>query len=66
MTKRIAVTRRERVAVSAEQRQHLIDDAAFFRAEKRRIKRGTVGDRERCRSEAEAAINAVLGRKRSN
>ena len=49
-----------RVAMTPEQRSHLIEDMAFFRAEERRRAQGKLGDHERCRREAHAALNAIL------
>ncbi len=49
-----------RVAITPEQRSHLINDMAFFRVEQQRRAQGTPGDQERCRREAQAALNAIL------
>jgi hypothetical protein len=47
------------VAITPEQRSHLIEDMAVFREQQRRA-HGTPGDHERCRREAQAALNAIL------
>lgn len=52
---------RSTVVVTAEERQHLIEDVAYFRAERYRCcEPGQY--REQDRREAEAEINAVLKR----
>lgn len=63
MPKKVVRKRRNRVVVSPEQRFHMVEDAAFFRAEKQRGKYGAAGDQDRCRCEAEAAIDAILKRR---
>jgi len=56
-------SRRAPVAVDDEQRCRLIEDCAFFRAERfREVEPGTV--RAQDRDAAAAAIDAVLGAKR--
>jgi hypothetical protein len=55
----IAATSAEVVAVTAEQRRHLIEDAAYFRAERYRpVEPGRY--RKQDRRAAEAEIEAVL------
>jgi hypothetical protein len=55
----VAATLAEVVAVSAEQRRHLIEDAAYFRAERYRpVEPGRY--RKQDRRAAEAEIEAVL------
>jgi len=49
-----------RIAITPEQRSHLVDDMAFFRVEQQRRAHGKPADQERCRREAQAALNAIL------
>ena len=60
MRKTKARRRNRRVAVSAEQRYRMINDAAYFRVVRRQQESGKPEDQARCWCEVEAEIDAVL------
>ncbi len=49
--------RKDTLVITDEQRRHLIEDAAYFRAERyRRVEPGKCRDEDRCEAEAELEI----------
>lgn len=62
-TERKRPVRRETVVVSEQERRHLIDDIAYFHAERHRPVESD-GCREQDRRQAEAEIEALLHRRR--
>ena len=60
MEKRKAAGPAPRIEVSPEQRQHLIDDVAYFRSIRLRQQEPASDNDTRARDEAEAEIDAVM------